>query len=155
MKDVKLVISSIWIVIATIAIVLTSGCNTTPTQNGAMGGAAIGGIAGQLLGGDTKSTMIGAGAGALLGGLGNDALHQQKTNSYNQGYNKAAVDQRMQQAQQIQQQQVQQVQRVQPQQYVPVVQQRPAPLTGDAYQSGYNDAAYQKGYDDAIKNIVR
>jgi len=147
----KMVITCIWIVISSFAVMMT-GCNTTPTQNGAMGGAAIGGIAGQLLGGDTQSTLIGAGAGALLGGLGNDALHQQKTNSYNQGYNKAAVDQRMQQSQQIQQQQVQQVQ---PQQYVPVVQQRPAPLTGDAYQSGYNDAAYQKGYDDAIKNIVR
>ena len=138
----KMVITCIWIVISSFAVMMT-GCNTTPTQNGAMGGAAIGGIAGQLLGGDTQSTLIGAAAGGLLGGLGNDALHQQKTNSYNQGYNQAS------------QQKVQQIQRVQPQQYVPVVQQRPAPLTGDAYQSGYNDAAYQKGYDDGIKNIVR
>jgi osmotically inducible lipoprotein OsmB len=50
-----------------------AGCMTaTHTQRGAMGGAVVGGLAGQLLGGDSKSTLIGAGLGALGGALLND-----------------------------------------------------------------------------------
>jgi len=52
------------------------GCaNMTPTQRGAVGGAAVGAVAGQLIGGNTTSTLIGAGAGALGGALLNDARH--------------------------------------------------------------------------------
>ena len=50
----------------------------TPTQKGAVGGAAVGAIAGQLIGGDTTSTMIGAGVGALGGALLNDAIHSRE-----------------------------------------------------------------------------
>ncbi|MBW1799239.1 MAG: glycine zipper 2TM domain-containing protein [Deltaproteobacteria bacterium] len=48
----------------------------TPAQKGAVGGAAVGAVAGQLIGSDTKSTLIGAGAGALGGALLNDALRK-------------------------------------------------------------------------------
>lgn len=50
-----------------------TGCTTTTSvQRGAIGGAALGGLTGQLLGGDTESTLIGAGIGALGGALMND-----------------------------------------------------------------------------------
>ena len=55
---------------------LVGGCaNMTPTQKGAVGGAAAGAVAGQLIGGNTKATLIGAGVGALGGALLNDARH--------------------------------------------------------------------------------
>jgi osmotically inducible lipoprotein OsmB len=62
------------------AIALFSGCTSsmTHTQKGAVGGAAVGAIAGQLIGGNTKSTLIGAGVGALGGALMNDALNDKK-----------------------------------------------------------------------------
>jgi outer membrane protein OmpA-like peptidoglycan-associated protein len=39
------------------------------TRVGAMGGAAAGALLGQVIGGDTKATLIGAGIGALAGGV--------------------------------------------------------------------------------------
>ncbi len=58
--------------------VLLSGCGphggTTYAQRGAVSGAAVGAITGQIIGRDTKSTLIGAGAGALGGALLNDGL---------------------------------------------------------------------------------
>ena len=57
--------------------VLLSGCGphgTTYAQRGAVHGAAAGAITGQIIGRDTKSTLIGAGAGALGGALLNDGL---------------------------------------------------------------------------------
>ena len=57
---------------------LLAGCATaTPAQKGAMGGAVVGGLAGQLIGGNTSSTLIGAGVGALGGALLNDHLANQ------------------------------------------------------------------------------
>jgi osmotically inducible lipoprotein OsmB len=55
--------------------ILFSGCEgMSPTQKGAVGGAAVGALGGQLIGSSTKSTLIGAGVGALGGALLNDAL---------------------------------------------------------------------------------
>ena len=55
------------------------GCaNMTPAQKGAVGGAAVGAIGGQLIGGTTSATLIGAGVGALGGALVNDALNKDK-----------------------------------------------------------------------------
>jgi hypothetical protein len=65
---------NVWFVLClllTIA-VLSVGCATTPVQRGAVGGGAAGAVAGQLIGGNTKSTLIGAGVGALGGALFND-----------------------------------------------------------------------------------
>ena len=72
-----------------VLVTFLTNCQTTPTQSGAMGGAVLGGVAGQLLGGNTESTLIGAGAGALLGGLANDAYQTKKQQTYQQGYNDA------------------------------------------------------------------
>ena len=58
---------------------LSQGCVTsTPAQRGAVGGAAAGALAGQVIGGNTKSTLIGAGAGAIGGALLNDSYKVQK-----------------------------------------------------------------------------
>jgi osmotically inducible lipoprotein OsmB len=59
--------------------VLFIGCaGMTPAQKGAVGGAAVGAVGGQLIGGNTKSTLIGAGVGALGGALLNDAVNKDK-----------------------------------------------------------------------------
>ncbi|MFA9498291.1 MAG: glycine zipper domain-containing protein [Deltaproteobacteria bacterium] len=59
--------------------ILFGGCaNMTPAQEGAVGGAAVGAIAGQLIGGNTTGTLIGAGVGALGGALINDELKKDK-----------------------------------------------------------------------------
>ena len=60
-------------------ILFFSACaGMTPTQKGAVGGAAVGAIAGQIIGGNTAGTLIGAGAGALGGALLNDAMDKKK-----------------------------------------------------------------------------
>ena len=53
----------------------------TKTGTGALGGGALGALAGQAIGGDTKSTLIGGAIGAAVGGaIGNqeDAKNQNK-----------------------------------------------------------------------------
>jgi hypothetical protein len=63
-------------VLLVVFVFIAGGCaNMTPTQKGAVGGAAVGAVAGQLIGGNTKATLIGAGVGALGGALLNDARH--------------------------------------------------------------------------------
>jgi len=58
---------------------LFGGCaNMTAAQKGAVGGAAVGAVAGQLIGGNTTATLIGAGVGALGGALLNDELKKDK-----------------------------------------------------------------------------
>jgi osmotically inducible lipoprotein OsmB len=59
--------------------IIFGGCaGMTPAQEGAVGGAAVGAVAGQLIGGNTTSTLIGAGVGALGGALINDELKKDK-----------------------------------------------------------------------------
>ena len=69
---------------------LASACQTTPAQDGAMWGGAIGAVAGQIIGGDTEATLIGAGVGALGGAIVNDAVQDGKQkareDAYNEGY---------------------------------------------------------------------
>ena len=50
---------------------MISGCQITgdPATDGAITGAGIGALAGQVLGGDTEGTLIGAGLGAGFGYL--------------------------------------------------------------------------------------
>jgi outer membrane lipoprotein SlyB len=45
-----------------------SGC-VTKTGSGALLGGALGALAGQAIGKDTKGTLIGAGVGAAVGGV--------------------------------------------------------------------------------------
>ena len=59
------------------AVIMFTACaGMTPAQKGAVGGGAVGAIAGQLIGGNTESTLIGAGVGALGGALLNDAVNK-------------------------------------------------------------------------------
>ena len=60
-----------------------SGCASTGTSNttdGLVGGAAVGALAGQLIGGNTQSTLIGAAVGAAAGGLIGYSLDEQANN---------------------------------------------------------------------------
>lgn len=60
------------------------GCSnsTAYERRGAFGGAAVGALAGQLIGGSTKATLIGAGIGAVAGG----AIARDKQKRYNRGW---------------------------------------------------------------------
>ena len=55
-------------------LLMSGGCMpyATPGERGAVSGAAVGAIAGQAIGRNTKSTLIGAGAGALGGAVINN-----------------------------------------------------------------------------------
>lgn len=69
------------LVAAGFAMVFVSGCETE-AQTKAAWGTAIGAGAGQLIGGDTKATMIGAGIGAGAGylwGSSEDKKKEQQT----------------------------------------------------------------------------
>jgi len=66
-----------------LAAMLLGGCASTGTSNttdGLVGGAAAGALAGQLIGGNTQSTLIGAAVGATAGGLIGYSLDEQANN---------------------------------------------------------------------------
>lgn len=85
-------VNSRWIGISGTMCVLATilaGCETSG-QTGALGGAGIGAIAGQLIGRDTKSTLIGAGVGAGAGymiGNEKDKKHAKEMNAQNKSHN--------------------------------------------------------------------
>jgi surface antigen len=56
-----------FIALALLPLLSTSGCVTTNGQKGALGGAAVGAIAGQAIGHNTGGTLIGAAVGSLFG----------------------------------------------------------------------------------------
>ncbi|MGI6454641.1 MAG: glycine zipper domain-containing protein [bacterium] len=58
----------------------------TPAQKGATVGGAAGAIGGQLIGGNTESTLIGGAVGALGGAMLNDHIDRQKRDAYEEGY---------------------------------------------------------------------
>ena len=63
-----------------LCLMFVSGC-VTKTGSGALLGGALGALAGQAIGKDTKGTLIGAGVGAAVGGaIGNqeDAKDKKK-----------------------------------------------------------------------------
>ena len=51
---------------------------TSNTQQGALIGAGVGALAGQIIGGDTKATVLGAAVGAAVGGAAGYNLDQQE-----------------------------------------------------------------------------
>jgi uncharacterized protein YcfJ len=58
-----------------LAITALAGC--TASQQGAVGGAAAGAVAGQLIGGDTESTLIGAAIGGVGGAVAGELIGRQ------------------------------------------------------------------------------
>lgn len=61
---------------------MVASCATAPpeyynTQRGAAIGAAVGGLGGQIIGGNTEGTLIGAAVGTLLGAVLGNAADQQ------------------------------------------------------------------------------
>ncbi len=55
-----------------------SGTGTNNTQRGALIGAGVGAVAGQIIGGDTQATILGAAVGAAVGGAAGYNLDQQE-----------------------------------------------------------------------------
>lgn len=73
-----------WTVLGIAAAIFAAGCETTPTQQGALTGAAIGAGAGAIIGNqvDGKSgegALIGAGLGALSGALIGDRIDENRS----------------------------------------------------------------------------
>ena len=66
------------ITVAVLSLFLISCAGTTnqqrKTQEGALIGAGVGAILGQIIGGDTEGTLIGAGIGAALGGVAGNQI---------------------------------------------------------------------------------
>ncbi len=66
------------ITVAVLSFFLISCAGTTnqqrKTQEGALIGAGVGAILGQVIGGDTEGTLIGAGIGAALGGVAGNQI---------------------------------------------------------------------------------
>jgi outer membrane lipoprotein SlyB len=76
-----------WIVLLVGLTVLLTGCsNLNRTQQGALAGGAVGALAGQGFGGDTKSTLIGTGIGAATGALAGNYMEKKEDQSRQQGY---------------------------------------------------------------------
>lgn len=61
---------------------LVAGCNTTPTQDGAVLGGALGAGAGAIIGNQSghagEGALIGAGAGALTGAIVGDQVDERR-----------------------------------------------------------------------------
>lgn len=88
--------AALLIVLIGFGALLVSGCENE-TQNKALWGTAIGAGVGQLVGGDTKATMIGAGIGAGTGaaiGHSQDKKAEQKQQQQTQAAQQQAEIQR-------------------------------------------------------------
>lgn len=68
--------------------VLMAGCNTTPTQDGALLGGALGAGTGAIVGHQSghqgEGALIGAGIGALTGAIVGDQIEQTRRGTYPQ-----------------------------------------------------------------------
>ena len=71
-------------IIALCVLVSLTGCMPTDAQRGAVGGAGIGALAGQIIGGNTSSTLIGAGVGMGLGYIIGNEMDKEKAAQVNQ-----------------------------------------------------------------------
>lgn len=80
------------LIFSALILFVITGCQTTPTQNGALIGGGVGAAAGQILGGNTESTLIGTGVGALGGALLNDGLSNQREIGQQEGYQQGIED---------------------------------------------------------------
>ena len=76
---------------ATALTIFAVGCQTTPTQTGAMEGAILGAGAGAVIGNQShgrsgEGALIGAGLGALTGALIGDHVDERRSNRSGQAY---------------------------------------------------------------------
>jgi uncharacterized protein YcfJ len=73
------------------AALLIGGCNTTPTQDGAILGGALGAGAGAIIGHQSghqgEGALIGAGVGALTGAIVGDQVDEARQGRYPQNRN--------------------------------------------------------------------
>ncbi len=70
-------------IVVSVALVFSAGCESD-AQTGVGVGGLLGAGAGQLIGGDTKSTLIGAGVGAGAGYIVGNELDKKKTQAKTQ-----------------------------------------------------------------------
>ncbi len=72
-----------WMGIGLMAVALVSGCQTTPTQQGAVLGGALGAGLGTIIGHQSgqqlEGALIGAGAGAVAGALIGDQVDERRS----------------------------------------------------------------------------
>ena len=72
-----------WLLIGALAVAALPACNTTPTQEGAVAGAALGAGAGAIIGHQQgkqgEGALIGAAAGALAGALIGDQVDERRS----------------------------------------------------------------------------
>jgi len=77
------------------ATTLAAGCNTTPTQDGAVVGGLLGAGAGAIIGNQSghagEGALIGAGAGALTGAIVGDQVDERRQRRYPQNVQTAPV----------------------------------------------------------------
>ncbi len=84
-------LNGLWITLGCgLLIVLTVGCETTPVQQGALMGGALGAGAGAIIGNQShgrggEGALIGAAAGALTGALVGDQVEKSRQRGYAQG----------------------------------------------------------------------
>ena len=74
---------SFWVMVVLISLLGFGGCESD-AGTGSLIGAGVGAIAGQVIGGDTKSTLIGAGIGAVGGHIIGDQRDQKKARAQTQ-----------------------------------------------------------------------
>lgn len=79
----KLNLTTVGIAVLAIALGGFTGCNTTPTQDGAVAGGLIGAGAGAIIGNQShgrsgEGALIGAGVGALTGALIGDQVDERR-----------------------------------------------------------------------------
>lgn len=71
-----------------IVAVIAAGCNTTPTQDGAILGGALGAGAGAIIGHQSghqgEGALIGAGLGAITGAIVGDQVDESRQRNYPQ-----------------------------------------------------------------------
>lgn len=84
----------------TAAALLVAGCNTTPTQDGAILGGALGAGTGAIIGHQSghqgEGALIGAGVGAITGALVGDQVDERRKRQYPQNQKTVAQPTRTQ-----------------------------------------------------------
>jgi uncharacterized protein YcfJ len=78
MKEIKRIRYAVVILAAILFLISCGNPNRYNTQRGAAIGAGFGALAGQMIGKNTKGTLIGASVGTLLGAIVGNAIDQER-----------------------------------------------------------------------------
>jgi uncharacterized protein YcfJ len=78
MKEIKRTVYAVVFLAVTLFFISCGNPNRYNTQRGAAIGAGFGALAGQMIGKNTKGTLIGASVGTLLGAIVGNAIDQER-----------------------------------------------------------------------------